>query len=90
LRILLTTQLLSALQLSELSRPLQNLALVLYWSSRAFGGPLATIFSGLPVMDKVGAVLTVLAPPVISVVEVDALSLFLQSVVYGLDLSLGR
>jgi hypothetical protein len=41
-------------------------------------------------MDKVGAVLTVLAPPVISVVEVDALSLFLQSVVYGLDLSLGR
>jgi len=48
LQVQITTQPLNALQNRELRGPLQNLALMLYWCGRAFGRPLATIFSDLP------------------------------------------
>jgi hypothetical protein len=90
LQVQLTTQHLNALQMQKLPGPLQDLALMLCWSCHTFGGPLATIFSGLPVVDKVGAVLTILAQPVITILAIDALSHFLQGVIHGLDYCLGR
>lgn len=90
LRVQLTTQPLTSQQLRNLAGPLEMLSLTLFWCGAWFGGPLATIFSGLPVIDKIIAILAILAQPVISIVEMDALSLFLQAIVHGLDYSLGR
>lgn len=41
-------------------------------------------------MDKAIAVLNILAQPFVTVVGMDALSLFLQAIVHGLDFCLGR
>jgi hypothetical protein len=90
LRVQLTSQPLTSHQLRNLAGPLRMLSLTLFWCGARFGGPLATIFSGLPVVDKIIAVLTILAQPVISIVEMDALSLFLQAIVHGLYFCLGR
>lgn len=90
LQLQLATQPLNALQIRELAGPMATLYMTFVLCSRWLKGPLATILSSGPMMNKAIAVLNILAQPFVTVIGMDALGLFLEAVVYGLESCLRR